>query len=213
MQKSTLVFLLVFIFNFGFAQVLGCDLYYIFDVQDTVDAAGDGVFFRMWTDTNTYNTGYTDMLFVDQNFDSVTVDSFWGNWLPSMTVPNDTLWYILYYRDGVDSFTPNFNGQLITRNPGCIIYYNEQATSIEEEGFLPEYFLFPNPANEFVRLHTEIASQAEFIEIFDLSGKEVIEVTDPDRQIYVRELPSGFYILKAYQGGLLLFSEKFQKVD
>lgn len=53
--------------------------------------------------------------------------------------------------------------------------------------------LYPNPAKEYL-FSTETFDS---FQIFDLSGRMVLQSQEPKREIYIAELPKGLYILKA----------------
>ena len=152
-MKQVLLLLLIGTTTMSTAQVFECDRYTLYDLKDTIKGENPAVYlavyFKLTTDTNTLNTGYTDLYFVDQNHDTLNVYNWWGSWLPSSNnIPNDTMEYVIPYKDGITTFPTNFDGHLVMRNPDCLLAFNYASMSVHQsDDFLASLSVFPNPAS------------------------------------------------------------------
>lgn len=69
-----------------------------------------------------------------------------------------------------------------------------QSTASEDPG-LPKYAVYPNPAQDFLIIHTEAVTDADFIQIINTSG-QIVGTQKFSGNIYTDRLPSGLYLLK-----------------
>jgi len=200
-MKHLILFLFIILGQLAHSQVPDCERYTIFDLKDTLEAGAFGVFFKMTTDTNTYNTGYTDLFFVDQFSDTLNVYNWWGSWLPSTTnIPNDTVAYVLYYKAGISVFPSNFIGNLVSKNPECSIPFKFNSTAVDP---LPEeneaFVIYPNPAQTKVIIGTKgSAEQLSKIELYNMEGKLVLKHESKLNEIDLTQLERGTYMLHVY---------------
>ncbi len=94
---------------------------------------------------------------------------------------NDSL---LYMREGFDA---------------CYVH----GTGLNESEYSTNLNLFPNPARDKIQLQS--SGIVEFIEVFDLSGRKVIEKHFPagikDPEVVLSDLKSGMYVCKVVMNG------------
>ncbi|MDX5327042.1 MAG: T9SS type A sorting domain-containing protein [Bacteroidota bacterium] len=167
------------------------------DLRDSSDAAGDAVYFRMYTDTNTINTGYTDMFFVDQFDDTLNVYNTWGYWLPNTTnIPNDTVDYVLYFLPGITSFPTNFNGHLVTRNPGCQIPFSRSVMGKEEFEQKEKDAFYPNPTDGILRWGPNIGDPPYTLNVYSFFGQIITTIHSSTPEWNLTGISSGFYFLE-----------------
>ena len=82
-------------------------------------------------------------------------------------------------------------------------------TSVEENSAIPvNIHLYPNPASEVINIHFEAAVKGELLlSLLDFSGRlvrrEVVEPSIADKQINLRNIPSGVYILRLTNGSII----------
>ncbi len=213
-MKYSFLLLLILFGKFGHSQVLECDRYTIFDLKDTVDGFGPGVYFKMTTDTNTYNTGYTDLYFVDQLSDTLNVYNWWGSWLPSTTnIPNDTVEYVLYYKTGVSIFPTNFNGYLVSKNPDCNIPFNHTTITVDQLSYDNEAFvIYPNPVRTKILIATKSSDkQLTHVELYNMAGRLVLKQEVNLKEIDLTYVESGTYLLKVYSSDEQILNKKIIK--
>lgn len=140
--------------------------------------------------------GYTDMLFLNDQGDTITIPTGPHYYLPL----SDTLSYLLKLKDGLRDFPENFKGYLKTLNPDCIVPYNLTTSTDrpDSESFLK---ISPNP---FVSDITLEGKRIEELQITDISGEILVNMTDlnPPTTINLTELTAGKYIVnfKFYSG-------------
>ena len=192
-----------FVCKLSYSQGLDGEEFKIFGVKDTIIGQNFiGVYFKMTTEINTqnYNTGYTDLYFVDQSSDTLTIDGNWGYWLPSSTnIPNDTIEYVLAYKASISTFPTNFNGHLIAKNPDCEIPFNYTTMSIQP--FFQENIqlnIFPNPTESEIQIKNNTKQPLTLIELYNLSGQLILTKTTDFDTIDLTDFDSGIYLLKVY---------------
>lgn len=72
--------------------------------------------------------------------------------------------------------------------------------SLHEGEQLPSIRIFPNPANEFIHLNSEVEIQELFV--FDALGQKVITITHPESTLNLSHLPRGVYSIRfLHEGG------------
>ncbi|MEA3445618.1 MAG: T9SS type A sorting domain-containing protein [Bacteroidota bacterium] len=206
--------LLILFGKFGNSQVLECDRYTIFDLQDTVDGFGPGVYFKMTTDTNTYNTGYTDLYFVDQLSDTLNVYNWWSSWLPSTTnIPNDTIEYVLNYKTGISIFPTNFNGYLVSKNPDCNIPFNYTTMTVDQLSYDNEaYVIYPNPVQTGILIAKNSSDKhLTHVELYNVMGQLILTQRVNLQKIDLTRFEGGTYLLKLYSSDRQVLIKKIIK--
>lgn len=193
-----------------------CDRYYIIELYDSLDTfEGPCTYFKMTTDTNTYNTGYTDMYFVSQFSDTLNVHNLWGQWLPSVSShPNDTLEYLLPYQSGISSFPTNFDGHLILKNPECEIPFNYSKLSTKTITEDHNLKIFPNPTSGKVWVISQAPEFVKSIQVYSLSGNLIQTVNlnvKEAEQLDLSGLNNGFYFLRITNTNSQIFYQKIMK--
>lgn len=187
-------------FIMGFSQAFDSTDYQIIHLQDTNISGVNRLFFKMTTQNNNMNSGYTDFIFIDQHGDSITSPTNWSMWLPvSNNSAFDTASYILYYKVGVNSFPSNFNGHLKILNPSCTIPFSLATLGTTEIIDLnPDIKLFPNPTTDRLRVLNKSNFSITSIEVYSSSGKLVLSEDLSTDFISINTLKPGAYFVKLH---------------
>ncbi|WNJ17157.1 T9SS type A sorting domain-containing protein [Pontibacter sp. G13] len=179
-------------------DILECNRYRIISISDSLDpGAGPCVYFQMTTDTNTYNTGYTDIFWVTDSLDTLTIYNQWGGWLPTTSgVLNDTLDYLLAFLPGHASFPNDFSGKLVLRNPECEIpfQYRDLQTSISKGHHLID--VYPNPTRDLLSIRHPTGLLPRSVKITDKQGRLISLSHAPPTQLDLHQLPPGIFHLE-----------------
>ena len=115
-----------------------------------------------------------------------------GNYTPT---PDGAIFHLLCYHVGEN---------LIYVNP---VYNNCDVDDIEENGFESNVSIYPNPANEVIKILNDNNLSISGIEIIDMMGRTLMNVENCD-EINVSELPEGQYFVKIY-GELTIVKKLF----
>lgn len=115
-----------------------------------------------------------------------------GNYTPT---PDGAIFHLLCYHVGEN---------LIYVNP---VYNNCDVDDIEENGFESNVSIYPNPANEVIKILNDNNLNISGIEIIDMMGRTLMNVENCD-EINVSELPEGQYFVKIY-GELTIVKKLF----
>ncbi len=117
------------------------------------------------------------------------IDTQVGNFMASETiqnVPADTYYYIRIWDFGNNNF-----GEI-----GICAY----SPDVSVEGVkIPGFNFYPNPASDI--LYWKYNGEIEKIEIHDLSGQLLISQDNPRKNISVKNLKKGVYLLRVYVNG------------
>lgn len=70
--------------------------------------------------------------------------------------------------------------------------------SIEELGLQGGAMVYPNPAKDIINIKSQV--QIDQVEFYDLSGKIIKKINNPNGQIRISDLKTGIYMLKVYSG-------------
>ncbi len=87
----------------------------------------------------------------------------------------------------------NFNSDKVSKNTTLYAKWATPTSITKEEKLLK---LYPNPATTELKIENIALTGAEIIQIFDLTGKQVLQVM-PGEVIDISPLPKGIYYLKA----------------
>ena len=115
-----------------------------------------------------------------------------GNYTPT---PDGAIFHLLCYHVGEN---------LIYVNP---VYNSCDIDDIEENGFGNSVSIYPNPANEVIKILNDNNLSISGIEIIDMMGRTLMNVENCD-EINVSELPEGQYFVKIY-GELTIVKKLF----
>lgn len=115
-----------------------------------------------------------------------------GNYTPT---PDGAIFHLLCYHVGEN---------LIYVNP---VYNNCDVDDIEENGFESNVSIYPNPANEVIKILNDNNLSISGIEIIDMMGRTLMNVENCD-EINVSELSEGQYFVKIY-GELTIVKKLF----
>lgn len=115
-----------------------------------------------------------------------------GNYTPT---PDGAIFHLLCYHVGEN---------LIYVNP---VYNSCDVDDIEENGFESNVSIYPNPANEVIKILNDNNLSISGIEIIDMMGRTLMNVENCD-EINVSELPEGQYFVKIY-GELTIVKKLF----
>ena len=115
-----------------------------------------------------------------------------GNYTPTS---DGAIFHLLCYHVGEN---------LIYVNP---VYNSCDIDDIEENGFENSVSIYPNPANEVIKILNDNNLSISGIEIIDMMGRTLMNVENCD-EINVSELPEGQYFVKIY-GELTIVKKLF----
>jgi hypothetical protein len=79
------------------------------------------------------------------------------------------------------------------------------ATELEIGASKAALKVYPNPVKGLLKMQTE--ATIDRIEIYSVTGNLVLQLADPGKQIDIRHLKNGVYLLKARAGDKLLTSK------
>lgn len=112
----------------------------------------------------------------------------------------------------VDAVTAS--GDPVNLNPiGDDLVIDPAFTGISDISLLPEMFVAPVPAGDFIRVHFSNQANADALYLTDLSGKILMEIT-PDskyQNLDIRSLSKGAYFLRASFSGSMV-TKKIMKI-
>lgn len=169
---------------------LHCDRYKILNLKDSVNLGNNGVYFEMTVDTNVrFNTGYTDMYFLNQGNDTINQYNLWGSYIPTA---GDTIKYFFNYINNHTFFPKNFNGHLIMQNPQCYIPYNHLKSGIHEFKPSIKVAVYPNPSSEIIQIKNEHSFTRATV--ITMKGKR-FNLPVRNNTLRITELPRGNYLL------------------
>ena len=155
----------------------------------------------MYTGDPVQNTGWTELQAANQPDDRRAVASV----SPQTFLPGDTItldlgfvWARDYVGDNISSLA-----LLQQRITDLRWFYENDSTPCglkwlgiqNKQPAEPVLKIYPNPANQFVNIETEISEVIKY-EVFDMMGRIVInDALNAEKQINVESLPEGIYIL------------------
>ena len=87
-----------------------------------------------------------------------------------------------------------------------------EPTSVDRAYSRKNHFatLIPNPASDFMYLNS--FQRISRLELFNMSGKKVIDIDNPDKRINIRQLPEGIYIYRIYMDNNCCVTGKWVKI-
>jgi len=91
--------------------------------------------------------------------------------------------------------TGNYRGGLSFFNTPIIA---DSMVNTDEDIFLDNVRIFPNPASDMLTVSSEI--NIDKIEIFDVSGRLIMGIEQPDNQLSIAHISSGIYIVNVFTG-------------
>ena len=99
------------------------------------------------------------------------------------------------------AYRKNYNSNVYYKENSYTFYYSTLTASIENNDNQSFFKVFPNPASSIVNIElTELSKEQSYIEIFDVQGRIIKEISLAKNQRKVRidvsELESGLYFIK-----------------
>lgn len=200
MKKLILLFLMFSYHHIGHSQDLDCSDYQIIQLQDSIVSGYPHLYFRMTTNSNNINSGYSDFVFIDQNGDSITSLTGWSIWLPeSNNSAFDTTDYILNFNPGISSFPLDFDGYLEILNPNCTVPFSYLSLSTplidQSETSIDVY---PNPSNDKLYISTYASADIEYVQVYNMNGELFSMDMSANNYLDISHLSKGIYLVKIY---------------
>jgi hypothetical protein len=115
----------------------------------------------------------------------------------------------IYDANGNKNLNISYSGYFWDKTSSQFIPYYKYIAYYSEHNFIrkiPEtnIYVYPNPASEYLLFHSPYISESAIVEIFDMSGKKVMEkdISD-DMQISVNQLAHGIYLYRLNYSGTI----------
>jgi hypothetical protein len=131
----------------------------------------------------TYNDNYSlnDLIIPDEYWYGYLSEYWYGGYQGMVTD------YNYYYDYDSDNEEWEMEGT-------ALFYYSQQSVSIINISQAEDLGIFPNPVKDVLNIQSSI--QVEQISFYDLSGREIKTIYNPQSSISVNDLVNGMYIVK-----------------
>lgn len=195
MKHKILIIFLIFITVKLNAQ-FDCTSIKFESITDTILMNGEpAVKLILSTDKNTFETGYTSFIIINNSNDTIVDYSQKPNYLMPTTPDYEIREYILNLKAPFQSIGSNFKGKIITFNPECIFDTGE-LTNVAAINNEVDLSVFPNPFNDGIKIIVNI-EKLNF-QIYDTFGRLVYQnEVKMDEYISLNHLDNGLYFIKS----------------
>jgi hypothetical protein len=145
------------------------------------------------TDNNTQTVGSNQ--YIEHTFAGTSQTSWNFNWTAPSQGTGDVTFYIAVNATNANNATtgdtPVFSNISISENSTAIA-----------ESVIDGISLYPNPVAGMLYIDNQTENKIDFLQLFDLSGKEILNVSHPANEIDLSAVPSGRYIVRIKSGYL-----------